>query len=181
MVASAPAQALSIWNGTLDDFNNGPVTVGDKTFTYVNSTFLSFLDEIEIVGEGTNYTLFYSFEPTSFSGSTFTFDYDVQSINSIIGVGLDSDTSTGAKTLTTGFNGTTLVSLNGGEIESPLAPATSVEVRNSYVRTGGGRISSFSNSFEQVPEPLTILGTGLALGFGGLFKSKSSKKQSAEV
>lgn len=30
---------------------------------------------------------------------------------------------------------------------------------------------------EPVPEPLTILGTGLALGFGGLFKKQQSKKQ----
>lgn len=47
------------------------------------------------------------------------------------------------------------------------------------------RFTSTSNAFEsdnhafrEVPEPLTILGTAIALGFGGFFKSKSSKKQS---
>lgn len=34
---------------------------------------------------------------------------------------------------------------------------------------------------EKIPEPLTIFGTGLALGFGGLLKNKNGKKQSAEV
>jgi hypothetical protein len=40
---------------------------------------------------------------------------------------------------------------------------------------------SDNHAFREVPEPLTILGTGIALGFGGLFKSKSSKKQSANT
>ncbi|GAB4305314.1 MAG: hypothetical protein Kow0091_08260 [Geminocystis sp.] len=37
------------------------------------------------------------------------------------------------------------------------------------------------SDIEAVPEPLTILGTGLALGLGGLLKSKQSKKQAVEV
>jgi hypothetical protein len=44
-----------------------------------------------------------------------------------------------------------------------------------------GNATSGNVTSTAIPEPLTILGTGLALGFGGLFKSKSSKKQSAEV
>jgi hypothetical protein len=32
---------------------------------------------------------------------------------------------------------------------------------------------------ESVPEPLSILGTGLALGLGGLFKSKQKQKSEA--
>lgn len=34
---------------------------------------------------------------------------------------------------------------------------------------------------EDVPEPLTILGTGLALGFGGLFKKQQDKRKSTEA
>ena len=44
-------------------------------------------------------------------------------------------------------------------------------------QAGGG---SYTITVERVPEPLTILGTGLALGLGGVFKSKNSKKE-AEV
>jgi hypothetical protein len=48
---------------------------------------------------------------------------------------------------------------------------------NNQLRTlQGGIITAYP-----IPEPLTILGTGLALGFGGLFKSKSSKKQSVKA
>jgi hypothetical protein len=42
-------------------------------------------------------------------------------------------------------------------------------------------LGTVTSSVAAIPEPLTILGTGLALGFGGLFKSKSSKKQSVEA
>jgi hypothetical protein len=52
---------------------------------------------------------------------------------------------------------------------------------NFAILTSGAGASSFNGTFEAVPEPLTILGTGLALGFGGLFKSKSSKKQSVKA
>ena len=42
----------------------------------------------------------------------------------------------------------------------------------------GAGLSHFSvyTSAKPVPEPLTILGTGLALGLGGLFKSKQQQK-----
>ena len=36
---------------------------------------------------------------------------------------------------------------------------------------------SMTISAEEVPEPLTTLGTGLALGFGGLFQRKNSRKR----
>jgi hypothetical protein len=51
------------------------------------------------------------------------------------------------------------------------------------IRFSSGRnaFESDNHAFKEVPEPLTILGTGLALGFGGLFKSKSSKKQSVKA
>jgi hypothetical protein len=56
-------------------------------------------------------------------------------------------------------------------------PARGVFTAQKLSAAGG----SYSMTIEAVPEPLTILGTGLALGFGGLFKSKSSKKQSVKA
>jgi hypothetical protein len=88
-----------------------------------------------------------------------------------------------------GFNGTqsfgTLTSVN----DSASTPGflglggTKLYVIDTVTRTGTGNFNSFTNTYTQVPvpEPLTILGTGLALGFGGLFKSKSSKKQSVKA
>jgi hypothetical protein len=52
------------------------------------------------------------------------------------------------------------------------------EIRFSSPRNA---FESDNHAFKEVPEPLTILGTGIALGFGGLFKSKSSKKGSVKA
>lgn len=44
-------------------------------------------------------------------------------------------------------------------------------------------VYSFTSTItpEPVPEPLTILGTGLALGFGGLFKKQQGKRKSSQA
>ncbi|WP_231932998.1 PEP-CTERM sorting domain-containing protein [Geminocystis sp. NIES-3708] len=48
-----------------------------------------------------------------------------------------------------------------------------------FSQVGGGGFEIDNLAYQQVPEPLTILGSGLALGFGTLFKRKKSKlKQS---
>jgi hypothetical protein len=43
-------------------------------------------------------------------------------------------------------------------------------------RSGGTDDSSYQVTLKAVPEPLTTLGTGLALGFGGLFQRQRSGK-----
>ncbi|MEQ8537772.1 MAG: PEP-CTERM sorting domain-containing protein [Coleofasciculus sp. D1-CHI-01] len=58
-------------------------------------------------------------------------------------------------------------------------------IRISGVNRGGGGGFAFDNfnatqsivNPEPVPEPLTILGSATALGFGGLLKRQHSKKQ----
>jgi len=48
-------------------------------------------------------------------------------------------------------------------------------------------VSNFNNTFtadvevEAVPEPITIMGSGLALGFGALFKTKYSRKKKSSL
>ncbi len=42
------------------------------------------------------------------------------------------------------------------------------------------KFSSNNEVFEAVPEPLTLLGAGTALGFGTFFKRELSKKQKKE-
>jgi hypothetical protein len=77
----------------------------------------------------------------------------------------------------------TLTSINDGASTPDFLGlgGTKLYVIDTVTRTGTGNFNSFTNTYTQVPEPLTILGTGLALGFGGLFKSKSSKKQSVKA
>lgn len=45
-----------------------------------------------------------------------------------------------------------------------------------YKALGGAQAFAPGASSEEVPEPLTILGSGLALGFGAMFKKKQSNK-----
>ncbi|ACK71137.1 hypothetical protein PCC7424_2725 [Gloeothece citriformis PCC 7424] len=40
-----------------------------------------------------------------------------------------------------------------------------------------GILTPYSATFEAVPEPMTMLGVGTALGFGALFKRKNAKKE----
>ncbi|WP_330203075.1 PEP-CTERM sorting domain-containing protein [Cyanobacterium sp. Dongsha4] len=82
----------------------------------------------------------------------------------------------------------TILNFSGdGQIDIPSFTGT---FYNGTTALGQGVLSaqklangSYSMTIEAspVPEPLTILGTGLALGLGGLFKSKQSKKQSVEA
>lgn len=169
---------------TLGDFINNPIVVGNQQFTYVASSNIPLTSDIDLSFSGSDY-LFNVFFAPSFTGTTFTLDYDVSVLTPykvISEVDLDSTVPTFRpnEILTTNFNTTQLISNNGSAtITDLLGPSAFVSVRNSYV-SNGGSISAFQNSFHQenVPEPLTILGTGIALGFGGFFKSKSSKKQS---
>ncbi|WP_330203074.1 PEP-CTERM sorting domain-containing protein [Cyanobacterium sp. Dongsha4] len=93
-------------------------------------------------------------------------------------------------------NGRLLQSFTGSDIIASANGNQTASNTNRYVNFFSDnsfgfneiRLSSTSNAFEsdnhafrEVPEPLTILGTGLALGLGGLFKSKQSKKQSVEA
>lgn len=57
------------------------------------------------------------------------------------------------------------------------------DVGFSTTGTGGYTISLTSEDFPnvQIPEPLTILGSTLALGFGGIFKKRYAKKQEQEA
>jgi len=51
-----------------------------------------------------------------------------------------------------------------------------VSGETSYTPTGG-TTGLITGQISSVPEPLTILGSGIGLGFGALFKKKYSKKQ----
>jgi hypothetical protein len=45
------------------------------------------------------------------------------------------------------------------------------------LKGGSGFLGSFTYTPQAVPEPLTILGSGIALGFGGFLKCKLGKHQ----
>lgn len=49
--------------------------------------------------------------------------------------------------------------------------------KGNFAILSSGNSTSFNLTAESVPEPITMLGTGLALGFGSLFKRKFAQKK----
>ncbi|MEQ9235834.1 PEP-CTERM sorting domain-containing protein [Coleofasciculus sp. E2-BRE-01] len=111
-------------------------------------------------------------------GGVITFDFKTPVVFNGFNLLDDEEEST----IVSLFNGNTLVQQIGG-IVGPgdnsaifvdgftTAPVTRVEID----LPGSGAIDNVQ--FEKVPEPLTILGSTMALGFGALFKKQQSKKQ----
>ncbi|MEB3161199.1 MAG: PEP-CTERM sorting domain-containing protein [Synechocystis sp.] len=61
-------------------------------------------------------------------------------------------------------------------IDAFFAPQETIYVKD-IIRTSGGDLSSYTNSFASVPEPLTMLGAAAAVTFGTAFKRNAAKKQ----
>ena len=111
-------------------------------------------------------------------GGVITFDFKTPVIFNGFNLLDDEEESTTVSL----FNGATLVQSIGG-IVGPgdnsaifvggftTAPVTRVEID----LPGSGAIDNIQ--FEKVPEPLTILGSGMALGFGALFGKQKSQRQ----
>jgi hypothetical protein len=195
IVASPSAYAATLIDSIVIPFSdwvtNPSQTVGDKTFTYKDSTNLPDNAPDSVIFEAFDndeYLFTYDFIPGG-SSSTFTLEYEV-TINDpnkfFTAVDLDSDVLnfTPDEELTATYTGGTspvvLKSLNGSSDIKPVAgqPKT-ITVFNNYNANGGGPIETFSNSFKQgekVPEPSMLLGFGLIAGLAAL--KKNGKKAS---
>ncbi|MFN5515859.1 MAG: PEP-CTERM sorting domain-containing protein [Cyanobacteriota bacterium] len=125
---------------------------------------------------------------------SFELRYSVTSTNPIKGitsaslaldlVGLNPDLSaTGIKEIYsdaafTNLLGTSAVTILGGIEDSTdaiFAPTTTIWVKD-IIDIDGGSLSSVTNSFEAVPEPMTLLGVSAAAAFGAAFKRRQAKK-----
>lgn len=184
VLSASSAQAVVLFEGTIGDWaQTGSIQAGDKLFTF-GDTDLNFGDGLIIETAGINdldYLVNVNLIGTGTTVSSFFLDYTVQVTQpgfQIVAVDLDSTVDVFApdEVLTTTYNSTTLVSTGGSaELDQLIPSSTFVEVSNSYFAPPGGEISSFENSFQQVPEPLTILGAGAAIAFGTGFKRKLGK------
>ncbi|WP_013322635.1 PEP-CTERM sorting domain-containing protein [Gloeothece verrucosa] len=67
----------------------------------------------------------------------------------------------------------------GAEITFPVSGINNAAQFQQFLATPGASITiqSWSANLTAVPEPLTMLGAGAALGFGGFFKRKLANKQ----
>ena len=75
--------------------------------------------------------------------------------------------------------GTASAIVTGGTdttIDAFFSPRSTIYVKD-IIRTSGGDLSSYTNSYASVPEPLTMLGAAAAVAFGSAFKRSSAKKQ----
>jgi hypothetical protein len=91
-----------------------------------------------------------------------TFNLDETQFLSMEGSGIGTTVAFPYLTGAFKFNGTTLAvgQLAGG-----------------YTNFGSNQSSTYQMTLKTVPEPLTLMGSGLALGFGGLFQRNASKRK----
>lgn len=99
-------------------------------------------------------------------------------------VGLNPDLSaTGIKEIYSdaGFTnllGSSTVTILGGVEDSTdafFSPTTTIWVKD-IIDINGGSLSSVTNSFEAIPEPMTMLGASAAVAIGAAFKRRQAKK-----
>ena len=151
------------FSSILPDLSTGSLTIQDLTLA----------PSVPAVGNnayvGTAVTSFLDFGSRTLGGSTNTLTFDLDAAPYTV-----SD-------FTSGSGPNVVVSGPGASITGRWVFGSQTVATGAISATDFGQTGSYTVSVEAVPEPLTILGTGIALGFGGLFKVKKSKKQSAEV
>lgn len=184
---SAPAHAVTT---TLGGFcaPTTSVTVGDKTFTCLNTnlnTLASPNDLIEIdLDNAGNYDLTYDFL-TDYQGANGAFLQYSVAINdpnaSFLAVGLDSTVSNFGPTEQVtklvqwaGGGSTLLTSTSGAPDASLFPPGLQFITVTDTINPNLGSVASFQNTFTQVPEPLTVIGT--AIGGTAAFRMRKKLK-----
>ncbi|WP_013324194.1 PEP-CTERM sorting domain-containing protein [Gloeothece verrucosa] len=147
-----PNSSVSKWIGAIPDAGN----IGSPTGTYVYQTI---------------------FDLTGFIPSTAQLSGLLASDNNILDV-LINGTSTGITTPFVGFTSFQPFSVTSGFVDG----INTIE----FILNAGGTVDALRVEFTSatadavVPEPLTILGAGTALGLGTVFKRQLSNKQQKE-
>ena len=173
---NAANNVLGIYNslGTMVDIFGGAATQGSKVFLNFNGGNLGVFDiNNNVVGSGT------------FNGFGDNFGFYLRGVSGQVLYSQSAKNSGGfdAMAAFSGANNPTTLTLPPNGSHGSFDDGDWIFAwEDSF--NGDGDYNDFvvhASDVEAVPEPLTILGTGLALGLGGLFKSKQSKKQSLEA
>lgn len=143
-------------------FSAGPFgskTLLDETWTfnYFSKPFVGIYDEIN---ENVTYTLELPNSESSISSILYSYQLSLYS-------GASSD----ATSSTDFFNTVTLDSITFADGSTPESYGWDIVFESGITSP---------NVTQSVPEPLTILGTATALGFGAFFKRKNTNKQEVE-
>ncbi len=167
--------------------NSGSVAPASITAVYFGKgslfsnllQYVTLIDKDQGTGGNTNVDFSEGASPGNPQGGitwTSAFDADADSPSGFNKNGVDVGESLGITFKL--INGATLSSLQQGFQQGDLAIAMHVQ----SIGGSGGYSDWFGTNpdLEPVPEPITLLGTGMALGFGGLFKREYDKKKKKE-
>ncbi|ACK69019.1 protein of unknown function DUF1555 [Gloeothece citriformis PCC 7424] len=191
-VASTPAQPLDFAVPPVTSFNfanigsGNPTGTGQFLISYADGLFSSFnpngtvtrgtILDLDPMGDMTpeNFLSFgdIRFDLMSINPGITTPNSDGSGVNISFAVeGIFRDTVAG-----TSYRG---YGTFGAEITFPIAGASNLNQFYTRLQQSGRQftVQSWSANLVAVPEPLTMLGVGTALGFGAIFKRKLSKKE----
>jgi hypothetical protein len=191
-IAIAPNQAQAQARAELclssNGIPSGIVECGDKEF----SNFTSNLPNLQTLEVGINlagdYEVFAEVEPSVGAGTyTLTYDVEITSPNRFFDeVALDSvvdplgaiEEVTKEVTFAGAGSPIILTSENGDSDFANFPPGvTSISVLDTISIPADGSFDAVENDFSQtIPEPITILGSLAALGFGTVLKGQQKKK-----
>ncbi|MGB3512335.1 MAG: PEP-CTERM sorting domain-containing protein [Microcoleaceae cyanobacterium] len=191
-IAASPAQAMGL-NGSIG--LHGTAVFGNPTSASPASTTLGFTsNEIED-GQTSGDFLNVEYNPPAIQiqtlelsrdGGVGTTDYNFNQTETFINFGQQNLFGNGSQQLTFDLDAGSLTRMYGGQ--NFLIEATMNGITGNFnyggetiaagffsaSRSGPSNTYQMTLSAREVPEPLTILGTGLALGFGVMFKKKGS-------
>lgn len=163
-------------SGTVNGF-----TFSDFSTTSTDTNWRSyFLDGIA-TPSGAQLSIAASGSGNAAIAGTYNLSYKVTSTLPIASILLNQNavSTTSIKSVSATSGGTNIpgfpIQTDGLPASGSVPGLTTIYVTDTVTVTGSGFVTSVSNNFEAVPEPLTILGAMTAAGFGVGFKRKSIK------
>jgi hypothetical protein len=192
-IAIAPNQAQAQARAELclssNGIPSGIVECGDKEFSNFTSN-LPNLQTLEVgINLAENYEVIAQVQPSVGAGTyTLTYDVEITSPNRFFDeVALDSvvDPLGAIEEVTkevtfAGAGSPIILTSESGSPDTASFPSgvTSISVVDTIFVPQGGNFDAVENDFNQevVPEPITILGSLAALGFGTVLKGQQKKK-----
>lgn len=191
----SPAHGIAMVCYSGSSIPGSSVPCGNNTFDNFSSDIPNISNVLVERNESGDYEVLVQVDPSLGNppAGPFTFAYDMTLSNKVFGAAaLDSlvdplppNGETVTKELFDSPNSNqpflTLTSVNGAPDVGTIGGLDFLRVVDTVTIPVGGNFDGFENDFDEVPEPLTILGSGLALGFGTLFKGKQKKKQEKDL
>ncbi len=188
----SPAHGIAMVCYSGSSIPGSSVPCGNSTFNNFSTTLPDISNVLVERNDSGDYEVLVEVNPSLGNppAGPFTFEYDLSTSKVFAAAGLDSlvdplppngETVTNELFNSSGDLVLSLSSVNGNSDTGTIGGLNFLQVVDTVTIPVGGSFDGFENDFDEVPEPLTILGSGLALGFGTLFKGKQKKKQEKDL